>query len=70
MLFLRAVAAVVAQDPNEEIVLCYASDDCSGDPVSDGDIQVFTRGACCDNQVDPVGYSTYNSEVCQRCPIG
>ena len=54
----------------DEMVLCYASDDCSGGAVSGGNL--VTRVACCDNQIAPVGYSTLSDgeQGCQKCPIG
>jgi len=63
-----AVAQVPIPRP-DDMVMCYASNDCSGGAVNSG--QLVTRVACCDNQIDPVGFSTQNgTEECQRCPIG
>ena len=65
---MTVLARVDIERP-DDMVLCYASNDCSGDAVSGG--QLVTRVACCDNQIAPVGYSTLDDGAgCQRCPIG
>ena len=65
-----SVLAQVDIPLGDDMVLCYASNDCSGGAVSGGN--PVTRVACCDNQIDPVGYSAFNDgeQGCRRCPIG
>ena len=46
---------------------CYTNGVCNGSLV------VTTVGTCCDNSVDPIGYSYVtdaDAEMCQTCPQG
>ena len=45
---------------------CYANSQCLGSSPT-----VTTIGSCCDNSVDPIGFSYQTaSRGCQACPTG
>ena len=45
---------------------CYTNAECTGRSLA-----ATTVGSCCDNSVDPIGYSYItDSDECQACPTG